>query len=75
MPPQGGGLGLLTSLSLLLWIGLGQSITGTSVVIPPPVETAGCNWTAIGKVPTTPATPTTTPDFAHPVTSNFDKYE
>ncbi|WAQ96842.1 SC5A8-like protein [Mya arenaria] len=77
----GGGIGLATSLALLLWIGLGQSITGTSVVIKPPVETVGCNWNATGfsraetpiNVTAAPGH-TTTIDFAHPVTSAFDKY-
>ncbi|XP_052263489.1 sodium-dependent multivitamin transporter-like isoform X1 [Dreissena polymorpha] len=71
----GGFAGLASSLSFLIWIGLGQAITGTSVVITPPVESVGCNWTAINKPTPSTLIPTTTPDFAHPVTSDYDKYD
>lgn len=72
---QGGGVGLVTSLALLLWIGLGASVTNTSVVIKPPVSVANCGANLTGPVSTLPPNiSTTTVDYANPVTSAFDKY-
>ena len=73
---QGGLFGISTSLSLLLWIGLGTSITGTSVVTKPPVTTEGCNWNISGLA--TPMTAhnlsATTTAIPLSTTSIYDKY-
>lgn len=73
--PQGGGVGIVTSLGLLLWIGLGASVTGTSVVLKPPVSTVNCGANLTKSAAVVTNISTTTIDYAHPVTSAFDKYE
>jgi len=59
-----------------MWIGLGATITSTSVVIKPPVSVAGCGANLTVPIPThLPNVSTTTIDYANPVTSAMDKYE
>lgn len=74
----GGLVGLATSLCFLLLVGMGTSITGTSVTIKPPVGTEGCNWN-VSRLATTVATTslttvaqTTLSPLA--TTSIYDKY-
>ncbi|KAL4220203.1 Sodium-coupled monocarboxylate transporter 1 [Mactra antiquata] len=73
----GGFFGLLSALCLLMWIGVGTTITKTSVVIKPAVSTINCNWNITGQATT--ALPTTTlatvAAQAVQTTSVYDKYD
>ena len=74
---QGGGVGITTSVTLLLWIGIGTSVSETSVVIKSAVSTIGCNWNVSGAATATIATTlasniTTLAPAA--ITSIYDKY-
>lgn len=68
----GGAVGISTSLALLLWIGLGTSISETSVTIKPPVYTDGCNWNLTAEDP--PAPVNTSLAAALPSNSINDNY-
>lgn len=68
----GGGIGISTSVILLLWIGMGASINKVSVAPKLPVYVDGCNWNMSHLQQPTPAPPllpgATTPSI-------YDKYD